>query len=96
MSKRTFSLPVINLSGNDWGGEGGFVGGGSGQGGSGTNASPMSYTDWLNWDEHQDIVTDGVFNAQDYAAWWSINHWTREQWIYYNPNNDPAWEDYFD
>ena len=94
MSKRTFSLPVINFSGDDWGGEGGFVGGGSGQGGTGTNATPMSYTAWLASDYAEDVIQNDIIDEYDYAAWWMSNHFSQSDWEDLNPGLD--WYDYFD
>ena len=92
MNKRQFIAPFIVLSGglND-GGEGGVIGGGSGQGA--LIPEMLSYAEWLASDWAQDLFLDGEINEDDYALWWESSGFSQADWEQLNP--DLPWEDYF-
>lgn len=96
MSKRRFVIPYILLSGglND-GGEGGVIGGGTGQSGLDLpDAAPCSYAAWVDsfFNDDLDHLGDGP-DAYDFADWWMNCGFSRDDWETLNP--DLPWDDYF-
>ena len=92
MSKKTFRLPTVLMSG--WGGdpEDPIIGGGTGQ--SGSDPYAMSFSAWLASEFADDCapVTPGI-TMEDYGAWWVDSGLTEAQWLEVG-NSADDWENF--
>ena len=88
MARKFGFAPLILASSSE--GDGTVIGPGSGQ--STTDPYPCSFADWQVMFEF-DYNLDESIGFDDYGTWWAQQHFTLEQWNYYNPGTpwNPEW-----